>query len=135
MPTFSDKSHQILFDADPDIQGLLFELIKHIDFKVLCSYRNKAAQDEAYMKGNSTLRWPHSKHNKLPSLAIDIEPYFKEQPHERLNDRESFVYLAGHLMMLAKLRGVALRWGNDWDRDDDLTDNTFDDLFHFEKSL
>ena len=28
--------------------------------------------------------------------------------------------------------GVAIRWGGDWDKDNELKDNGFDDLMHFE---
>ena len=31
--------------------------------------------------------------------------------------------------------GVDIRWGGDWNRNGDITDNGFDDLFHFEVRL
>jgi peptidoglycan L-alanyl-D-glutamate endopeptidase CwlK len=39
---------------------------------VICGHRNKEDQDKAFKEGNSKLEFPNSKHNKKPSLAVDV---------------------------------------------------------------
>jgi hypothetical protein len=36
------------------------------------------------------------------------------------------------MIEIGRQEGVTLRWGGDWNRNGDLTDNNFDDLFHME---
>jgi len=48
--------------------------------------------------------------------------------------REHYCLMAGHMMAFAESEGFSLRWGGDWDQDDDLFDNNFDDLPHFEEN-
>ncbi len=75
MPAFSKTSETRLATCHPDLQAVCRELIKQYDFAVLEGYRNSTAQNAAYEAGNSHLRYPHSAHNKTPSLAVDIAPY------------------------------------------------------------
>ena len=64
-------AHQLL-------QTLCHRLIKRADLprdlRVLFGHRSKADQDKAFASGASKLRWPKSKHNSTPSLAVDIVP-------------------------------------------------------------
>jgi len=50
-------------------------VVKRFDITVLCGHRGEAEQNAAYAAGNSKLKWPKSKHNKVPSEAVDIVPY------------------------------------------------------------
>lgn len=45
------------------------------DVSVLCGFRDKKEQDEAFKNKASKLQWPKSKHNVLPSMAVDLAPY------------------------------------------------------------
>lgn len=45
---------------------------KYPDMHCSWVHRNESEQDSAFARGESKLKWPHSKHNKLPSEAIDI---------------------------------------------------------------
>ena len=63
----------------------------------------------------------------MPSLAIDAAP----SPID-WNDRERFFYFAGVVKGVAEEMGIKIRWGGDWDGDNDFDDQTFDDLVHFE---
>ena len=45
------------------------------DILVACGHRNQADQDREFAEGDSTKRWPDSKHNTLPSRAVDVWPY------------------------------------------------------------
>lgn len=75
MPKFSKTSEERLRTCHPDIVAVCRELIKQYDFSVLCGRRNKEEQELAFMNGNSKLQYPKSKHNAIPSVAIDIAPY------------------------------------------------------------
>lgn len=127
MPSFSQESLDKLNTCHPDLQIILNEVIKHFDCKVLCGHRNKQEQDKAYRNGFSKVRWPNSKHNTTPSMAVDVAPYVVDY-----NDRERITYFAGYVMAIALSLGINLRWGGDWDMDTQVNDNAFDDLVHFE---
>lgn len=75
MPKFSRTSKERLETCHPDLQAVCNELIKQYDFSVLEGHRGEQAQNAAYRKGTSQVRWPNSAHNKTPSLAVDIAPY------------------------------------------------------------
>lgn len=110
------------------------EAIKEFDFSVIEGHRGEAAQNAAYAKGLSKLRWPHGNHNHLPSLAVDIAPYPLDWS-DKLKAQLRFAYLAGHVMSVAKRLGIPLRWGGDWNRNQDPRDESFLDLPHFELDL
>lgn len=75
MPKFSAKSLSKLKTCHPLLQEICHELIKTYDFSVNCGHRGKAEQDKAVRDGASKAKWPTSRHNKTPSLAVDIYPY------------------------------------------------------------
>lgn len=75
MPKFSKSSKERLATCHPDLQAVCNELIKYYDFSVLEGHRGEQAQNAAYRKGTSQVKYPHSAHNKTPSLAVDIAPY------------------------------------------------------------
>lgn len=127
MPSFSETSLQELHGCCFDLQSVLREAIKYQDFTVLCGYRGKEAQDEAFRTGNSNVQWPNGRHNSLPSNAVDIAPYpvdWKDVPR--------FALLAGRIMQIADQMGITLRWGGDWDRDTSTVDQNLKDWGHFE---
>ena len=128
MYKFSKKSKKLILECDKRIQDVLNEAIKYIDFSVIKGHRCRIEQNIAYNSGYSNLLYPHSKHNKDPSLAVDIQPY----PFPRTNVRNEFTYLAGHIMAIAKSKGINLKWGGDWNRNNLVSDNNFNDLYHFE---
>lgn len=124
---FSKISQARLDTCHPDLQAVLNEVIKKVDFTVICGHRSQAEQDLAFHTGKSKLRFPRSKHNTTPSKAVDIAPYPIDW-----NNRERFYFLAGIVLGTADRMGIQLRFGGDWDRDGNITDNNFDDLVHFE---
>jgi len=65
-------------------------------------------------------------------MATDAAPWFQEEPNIRWYDTKSFYHFAGFVLGIAAVMGIELRWGGDWDMDDDLHDQTFNDLVHFE---
>lgn len=129
MPKFSKKSLEKLKTCHPMLQEICNEAIKFVDFSVLVGHRNKEKQNEAVNKNRSTLRYPNSRHNSVPSMAVDLAPY-----PVNWYDKKRFCYLAGLMVRIGYEKGVALRWGGDWDMDGELNDQIFNDLPHFEIS-
>lgn len=127
MPSFSKTSQERLATCHPVLQEILNEAIKDVDFSVICGHRNKADQDKAFNEGKSTKRWPNSKHNRLPSVAVDVAPY-----PIRWNDRAAFARLFGYIERIAHEKGYKLRWGGDWDGDWNTEEERFIDMPHIE---
>lgn len=122
-----------LGECHPDLQRLVHAVVKRLpapyDLTVLCGWRNKVEQDAAYARGASKLKYPESKHNKVPSLAVDLGLY----PYEP-KDVKAAAFLAGFVFAVAADLGISVRWGNDWNRNGKTIDETFHDLPHFELS-
>lgn len=127
MPNFSRLSEQRLATCDARLQALLREAIKHVDFTVICGYRSQEEQEDAFRTGRSKVRYPNSKHNTLPSSAVDIAPYPIDW-----KDTARFARLAGYLERIAHEQGIRIRWGGDWDGDFATADERFIDMPHFE---
>lgn len=127
MAEFSDRSRSLLDTCDPRLQAICEDVIAHFDFTVLEGYRSDEHQDELFRQGKSKLKAGQSKHNRSPSLAVDIAPYPIDW-----QDTRRFYILSGMMFHAAFERGVKLRWGGDWDGDWDLKDQSFNDLPHFE---
>ena len=127
MYRFGQTSETNLLTCDKRIQFVLREAIKIIDFSVICGHRDKHNQNRAFNSGSSKLPFPKSKHNKMPSLAVDITPFPLDW-----DNLERFYFLAGIVLGIGHSNDIKLRYGGDWDRDGDITDNNFNDLVHFE---
>lgn len=130
MANFSLLSQQRLGECHPDLQRLFNEVIRHRDCTVICGHRREVEQDEAFESGKSKVEWPNSKHNKYPSMAVDVVPYPIDW-----NDRSAFYLFAGFVIGIAKGMGINLRCGADWDGDGKVKDQNFHDLPHFELIL
>lgn len=75
MPKFSKRSLAQLETCHRDLKRIANELIKEMDVVVICGHRNKADQEKAVAGGFSKVHFPNSKHNSLPSRAMDVVPY------------------------------------------------------------
>lgn len=126
-----------LSGCSPNLQRLIRDAIRRVpkwlDFAVTCGHRNQADQDEAYRKGTSKKRWPDSKHNSLPSRAVDIRPASPFNA-EDWNDRLRFARLLGFIESVAIDLGIPIRLGMDWNGDGRSLDETFIDLPHIEEA-
>ena len=127
MPEFGERSLKNLKECHEDIQSILNEVIKTYDCSVIEGYRGKEEQNKAYDEGKSKLKYPQSKHNQQPSLAVDVVPY----PIDWDNTKQ-FYHFAGYVQGVADQLGIELRWGGDWNRNFEVDDNKFDDFPHFE---
>lgn len=127
MPEYSQRSLANLAEAHPALQAVFNEVIEHFDHAVIEGHRGRAAQDAAYHAGRSKLKYPKSKHNRKPALAVDACPWPLDW-----EDQRRFFLFAGFVLGVAKSMGVELRWGGDWDGDGTWRDQSFHDLPHFE---
>lgn len=109
MPRFSKRSLDNLAQCHPDLQKIAHELIKEMDVVVICGHRGQKAQNEAFAKGTSKLRWPNSKHNKTPSLAFDACPY-----PIKWEERAKFLEMRERMRAIAKRLGIKVRFIS-WD--------------------
>lgn len=131
MPKFSQKSIDKLNTVDHHLVILFNEVIKFRDCSVVWGFRGQADQDAAFAAGASKKKWPDGEHNKTPSRAVDVAPFI----NGKLSDDSHECYAFGGFVMgmaAAMNMGDRIRWGGDWDRDGMVTDQNFNDLWHFE---
>lgn len=126
-----------------DLQVIFVEVDNRLllmgrDHVVFCGHRDKDAQEKAFAEGKSQKCWPDSKHNTLPSNAVDAGPYFKDLKNTDWGDRLAFSQYAGIVLATANELYVSkkvshkLKWGGDWDADGRSNDHNWVDLPHFE---
>lgn len=133
MPNFSNNSKAKLATCNPELQMIFNYVIKYFDCTVICGFRDKEAQNKAFKDGFSKVKFPNSKHNQHPSLAIDVIPYPIEW--KNVNRMRYFVgYVKGIAKMLLAYGQIdhELKTGIDWDNDTILKDQRFNDFPHFE---
>jgi peptidoglycan L-alanyl-D-glutamate endopeptidase CwlK len=70
----NEKSKERLLECHPDLQRLMLKVNEIYPIQVICGYRGEADQNKAFAEKKSKLMFPMSKHNKKPSLAVDIVP-------------------------------------------------------------
>lgn len=128
MNTFSTKSAKNLRQAHPELQRLFKKVLERVDCSILTGYRGERAQNSLFRQGKSKLQFPNSNHNVRPSKAVDVAPY----PIPKDWDARQFYYFAGQVQTIADQMKIKVRWGGDWDGDGDVTDQTFNDLVHWE---
>ena len=132
MYKYSIQSEIKLGCCDSRLARIFEEVITMVDISIITSYRDLKKQKELYREGLSKVE--EGKHNVYPSLAVDAAPYpikwdsFKDIP----KNRARFYFLAGIVKAIAVSHDVKIRWGGDWDGDNDFNDQTFDDLCHWE---
>jgi peptidoglycan LD-endopeptidase CwlK len=120
MPSLGKRSREKRDQCEVELQGVLDEAINHFDFSVICGFRGREEQEQAFAEGNSNAQWGQSKHNVSPSRAFDIIPY----PLGFAADDKVFYEMATHVLGAASKRGVCLRWGGHF--------RSLKDLAHFE---
>lgn len=120
---FSQRSRQRLQSCHRDLQLLMREALWSpdcpMDFTVLEGHRGEERQNELQAAGKSQLRYPNSKHNTFPSMAVDIAPWVNGTISW---DWDHFNPLADHILdtwAMLVLDGrtsgeFKLTWGGTW---------------------
>ncbi len=133
MASYSKNSKRKLETCHQDLQTIFNYVVKNFDNTIICGHRTKKEQNDVYQKGFSKVKWPNSKHNKEPSMAVDSVPW----PIEWGNTARMKFY-AGYVLGVAQMLldyGLVehkLISGLDWDGDTFLKDHTFIDHPHFQ---
>ena len=127
MPQFSDASKTKLSTCDPRLVRVFDRVVETFDCTIVCGHRGEVEQNKAFETGHSQKRWPESKHNTSPSVAVDATPYPIDW-----GDRERATFFAGFVLATAREMGIELTWGGDWNHNWQVKDNSFDDICHFE---
>ena len=110
--------------CERDLQTIMQEAIKIVDFSVVYGHRTVSEQAALFAKGRTTKgnivtfcdgTEKKSKHNYSPSKAVDIIPY-----PTGWKDEERFSYIAGVVITVAnrlwregKIENQ-LQWGGNW---------------------
>lgn len=122
MPSFSKASEDKLKTCHPDLQIILRTVIQDFDFSVIFGHRTKEEQDALFAQGRdmpgkivTNKRFPDSKHNAMPSLAVDVAPYPIDW-----DDENRFHELAGRILEAAALMAIVVIWGGNWKSPHDL---------------
>ena len=131
MPRFSETSRQRLATCDSRLQLICNEAIEIVDFTVIQGHRNREDQDRAFAEGKSRVKWPHGKHNAMPSRAVDIAPVYYDAGKMKIdwNDLIAFGRLMGVIQAIAHRHNIRLRFGLDWDGDFRSVDRDPDESF------
>lgn len=131
MRKWSKKSKLVLDSLDPRLQRVMNRVLQEVaDISLTSGHRGEEKQNYLFEHGKSTVVWPNSKHNSNPSIAVDFQPY--PYPFSEPKLWGALGYIAGRAMAIGAEEGVVLRWGGDWNGDGDVTNQTFNDLFHLE---
>lgn len=135
---FGNTSQQRLDTCHEDLRTICNEVIKSFDFSIIEGHRTLEQQQLYFNRGQSKLDGINrkSKHQYFPSLAVDIAPYPIKWSGQKNIAR--FYMLAGYMFQASEKlyrQGKIdnkLRWGGDWNGNKKFTDQSFDDLPHFE---
>lgn len=121
-----DKLNQL----DGSLRKVIVEVSKIIPLKVICTHRGVEEQNKAFAEGKSKVKFPNSKHNKMPSLAVDVVPLINGQID--WNNTKQFAFLAGYILATAKQMNIDVRMGIDFNNNLVIGDDKFLDCPHIE---
>lgn len=158
MPKFGNSSTRELSTCNPLLRMLFNEVIREYDCSILEGVRTLDTQKMYFETGRS--KTMNSKH--LPdsdvrwwSDAVDVVPYpiswgetersaileafvrrddaaIKKNLDEYKAVMARFYHFAGYVKGVANQMNIGIRWGGDWDSDQDFSDQEFHDLPHFQ---
>ena len=92
------------------LNTLINEASKNVNFKIICDYRGKTKQEEAFKNGSSKAKFGQSPHNYKPSLAVDIIP----QPFKGWNDYAGFNRILDEFLRVSKEKNIEITLGRDF---------------------
>lgn len=133
MASYNKQSQDKLSQCHEDLQTIFNYVIPFWDNTIITGHRGKKEQGEKFDKGLSKVDYPRSKHNSLPSMAVDAVPF-----PSLYSSRDNMIAFGGFVMGVAEWMyhegkiAHRLRWGANWKGDRDLENNGFDDPGHFE---
>lgn len=100
------------------------------DLTIVEGHRSNEKQQQLLDEGKSKLGPGKSKHNRFPSMAVDVAPIIDGKiPWQ---DRDPWMMLAGVVLAAAEMLDLDVIWGGDWDGDFDSAEHGFWDGPHWE---
>ncbi|MGL4999532.1 MAG: hypothetical protein ACRC5T_11235 [Cetobacterium sp.] len=130
MPKFSKTSQERLATCHPDLQKLFNEVIKTTDCVIVCGHRNEIEQNKAFVEKKSKLKFPKSKHNSAPSMAVDVMP-LKDGKLD-WNDLKYTWEFVQIVKNVALKLNVDVTCGADWNKNNQYKDEKFLDMPHYQ---
>lgn len=100
MNKFSQGSLDKLETSHKFLQVLAHEVLQDMDITIIYGHRDEKEQNKLFEQGASKVKYPNSKHNSDPSIAIDVVPYpsaWASSEAEFTRMRELFFWHAGKL--------------------------------------
>ena len=128
--SFGSASQEKLAGVAPELRVIAARAISAspVDFTIVWGHRGEQIQNALFESGASRKRWPASKHNQVPALALDFAPWVQQRID--WEDTHIFALIAG--VFFASAGPGQLRWGGDWDGDGTTSDQTLMDWGHIE---
>jgi hypothetical protein len=138
MTIYGKRSLEVRAEMHPDLV-LIFDTVLSLgyDHSLVEAYRNKDRQHSFFIAVPplSKVDYP-TVHNTRPCWAVDAYSYIYAKGLT-FDDRQA-AFFAGRVMAISEMLFAAgrtshrLRCGIDWDKDNDINDQTFNDPGHFE---
>ena len=143
MNTWGVRSRSVLDTLCPDLALLCDTVLSYHDCSLIWGYRGEDEQNRLFNARPqlSKVEDPLRRHNQKPSSAVDIIPYIHgiggitgNKPGDlRYFDKFAGVVLGiAHMLYMGGEMKHEITWGGDWDGDHDLSDQTFNDLYHYQ---
>lgn len=139
---WSQSSRKNRNTCHKDLQTIFDVVLQRHDCSWIFGRRGEELQNQLYADGRSKLKYPESMHNASPlSKAADIIPVVPGVGRivgNKKSELKYFYTFAGivkatmiELYEEGKIKWL-LRWGGDWDSDQNFDDQNFNDLYHWE---
>lgn len=127
--TFSKASLAKLDQLHPSLRRVYLRAMSYqvMDFSILETLRTPADAAENAAKGTGIKNSKHLRQADGYAHACDALPWPIDW-----KDIKRFALLAGLLLAAAAEEKVKVRWGGNWDGDNDFKDNSLEDLPHLE---
>ena len=109
MPKLSAKSQAKLNTCHSDLIKLIEAVAETEKCAVICGFRGRYEQEQAYREGKSKAKFGQSKHNLKPSQAVDVVPLPLDW-----NDIPAFEKLGEKIMAKADEMGIKIKWGKNF---------------------
>jgi len=149
MSSYGTSSKERLATCSQNIQAVMYGVIECLpwtdpvsgitidDCTIIEGHRNEFRQNYLYDTKKSKARYPDSRHNKLPSDAVDAAPYHATAPHIHWNDKEEFIAFGRLVKQVSEALEINIRSGTDWNQngisvDKDPHESFFDGPHHEE---
>jgi peptidoglycan L-alanyl-D-glutamate endopeptidase CwlK len=129
----SERSLERAKDVNPKLINLILLAIRRtpIDFGVawMGGKRTAEEQNQLFKEGYSQCDGYEKLSKHQSGDAIDLNIFVGSKLVE---NKEMLCVVAGVMFSCATELGIDLRWGGNWDKDGDIRDNKFNDMYHFE---